>query len=99
MAYLLGSIQFYDDGRLSYKFNAAFFEKVLNVNMDKLYEILQVSYSTAGGSGTLKTYLEKAGIELSSLVIDRAFTVELNVNEQFITVGDDIEIPAGVFAK
>ncbi len=99
VAYLLGSIQFYDDGRLSYKFNAAFFEKVLNVNMDKLYEILQVSYSTADGSGTLKTYLEKAGIDLSSLVIDRAFTVELNVNEQFITVGDDIEIPAGVFAR
>ena len=99
VAYLLGSIQFYDDGRLSYKFNASFFEKVLNINMDKLYEILQVSYSTAGGSGTLKTYLEKAGIELSSLVIDRAFTVELNVNEQFITVGDDIEIPAGVFAN
>ena len=99
VAYLLGSIQFYDDGRLSYKFNAAFFEKVLNVNIDTLYSILQSSYVAAGGSGTLKKYLDDAGIDLSTLVIDRAFTVELNVNEQFITVGDDIEIPAGVFAR
>ena len=99
VAYLLGSIQFYDDGRLSYKFNAAFFEKVLNVNIDTLYSILQSSYVAAGGSGTLKNYLVNAGIDLSNLVIERAFTVELDVNEQFITVGDDIEIPAGVFAR
>lgn len=99
VAYLLGSIQFYDDGRLSYKFNADFFEKILNVNMTTFHDILQRAYAAADGSGVLKTQLESAGIYLSTLIIERAFTVELDVNETFITVGDEIEIPAGVFVK
>ena len=99
VAYLLGSIQYYDDGKLSYNFNAAFFEKILNVDIDTLYTILQNSYAAAGGSGSIENYLGQAGIDLSNLVISRAFTVELDVNEQFVTVGGDIEIPAGVFAK
>lgn len=91
MTYVIGSLQFSDNAtKMSYIFDERFFNGVLNLDLDALYDLLNEAYKSAGGIGFVHDRFAEAGINLGDVVYDRTLTVTIDfLNEDTITIGDE----------
>lgn len=98
LTFVIGSLQFGDNAtKMSYTFDARFFNGVLNIDLETLYTLFDDAYKCAGGTGFVRDRFEDAGINLGDIVYDRALTLtaDLTSSDMLFVSKDLPDLPTG----